>query len=505
MNRAVTFANALDPFDRANFWLSLAEWRAHHHSKEKAEAALKSTRDALSLVKLEDGQIVPLLERTAIVEAECGEWLASKETFEEADAIMRRGGKKGANRKRYSLEIARLQALKGDRASAEKTLEQFAKEPGRTIDVGVVAVQIALRDFGTAYKTLHGVANIDLRANSLNVLAEAQAKSGDISGAYAWASKETEPLAKALALLGVAQGIPLRSVPGSKEAIEKDAREKPGDGEFKVIHLKKASAVAAAQTLDEWFNGKQPAADTKPRIRIVADPETNSLLIRASQLDIITIQKLLTDVIDLIDVGLQENQAIDLINAGHTAMELVKTTKDPDAKWMAIRILGSLRYEPAVPLLLASLADEQPNVRANAARALGDMKVAAAAKPLTALLAKEENGGVIQQTSLAMLRLHCTEAVPALKAAAKHDDVQTRMWVLQAIGGLGGKREVPFLARYLVDDPEQAVQAKAAEAIGQITGADFGFPKKSGPSSPVEGLERALKWWEEHKNEYLEK
>ena len=136
-----------------------------------------------------------------------------------------------------------------------------------------------------------------------------------------------------------------------------------------------------------------------------------------------------------------------------------------------IRILGGLRYKPAVPLLLASLADEQPNVRANAARALGDMKVAAAAKPLTELLAKEANGGVIQQTSLAMLRLHCTEAIPALKNAAKHENVQTRMWVLQAIGGLGGKREVPFLARYLIDDPEQAVQAKAAEAIEQITGA----------------------------------
>jgi RNA polymerase sigma factor (sigma-70 family) len=192
---------------------------------------------------------------------------------------------------------------------------------------------------------------------------------------------------------------------------------------------------------------------------------------------------------------------IDVIGAGETAMEMVKTTKDPDARWMGIRILGSLRYQRAVPLLLESLADPHPYIRSNAARALGDMKVAAAARPLTELLAREANGGVIQQTSLALTRLRCTEGLPALKAAAKHEDVQTRMWVLQAIGGLGGKREVRFLAGYL-QDPSEAVQSAAAQAIEQITGLDFGFPRRSGPSSPTEGLRRAKAWWQEHQGEF---
>ena len=134
----------------------------------------------------------------------------------------------------------------------------------------------------------------------------------------------------------------------------------------------------------------------------------------------------------------------------------------------------------------ASLAAVTP-----AARALGDMKVAAAAKPLTKLLENEPNGGVIQQVSLALANLGCADSIPALKGAAKHEDVQTRMWVLQAVGRLGGKRDVLFLAGYL-DDPSQSVQASAAQAIEQITGADFGFPKRSGPSSPDEGLRRAM-------------
>ena len=197
----------------------------------------------------------------------------------------------------------------------------------------------------------------------------------------------------------------------------------------------------------------------------------------------------------------REQPKIDVIGAGETAMELVKTTKDPDAKWMAIRILGNLRYERAIPLLLGSLSDPHHYVRANAARALGDMKVAAAANPLTELLQKEQNGGVIQQASLALANLGCVDALPALKGAAKHEDVQTRVWVLQAVGRLGDKRDVPFLAGYL-DDPSQSVQAFAAQAIEQITGTDFGFPKRSGPSSPDEGLRRAKAWWAEHKGEY---
>ena len=195
---------------------------------------------------------------------------------------------------------------------------------------------------------------------------------------------------------------------------------------------------------------------------------------------------------------------IDVIGAGETALEIARTTKDSDAKWMAIRILGNLRYERAIPLLLASLSDPHHYVRSNAARALGDMRVKAAAKPLTRLLKTEVNGGVVQQTSLALTLLRHSDALPALKAAAKHEDVQTRMWVLQAIGGLGGKNDVAFLARSLLNDPSSSVQRSAAQAIEQITGADFGFPRRSGPSDPDAGLKQARTWWEKHKGEFKE-
>jgi hypothetical protein len=196
--------------------------------------------------------------------------------------------------------------------------------------------------------------------------------------------------------------------------------------------------------------------------------------------------------------------AIDLDNAGQTAIDIVKTSKDPEAKWRAVRILGSLHYKPAVPLLLESLSDSDANVRANAARALGDMRVAAATRPLTELLKKEQDGGVIQQTSLALANLGCSDALPVLKDAAGHKDEQTRMWVLQAIGRVGGKPDVRFLAGYLTDR-SQSVQEMAGQAIEQIAGVDFGFPKESGPKDPRPAIQKAKSWWQTHQAEFADR
>lgn len=94
-----------------------------------------------------------------------------------------------------------------------------------------------------------------------------------------------------------------------------------GEGDFEIIKLKNASATEAARILDEAFNGskqqpqQQPAfggffgrfggrgatAPTNPaanRVRIVADPATNSLLVRANPLDMLTIRNLLEKAID---------------------------------------------------------------------------------------------------------------------------------------------------------------------------------------------------------------
>jgi|SRR6516165_4943408 hypothetical protein len=94
--------------------------------------------------------------------------------------------------------------------------------------------------------------------------------------------------------------------------------------------------------------------------------------------------------------------------------------------------------------------------------------------------------------------LGARDAVPILKSKASHPSVQTRMWIFQAIGDLGSKNDVPFLAGHLYqEDPFASMSA--AQAIERIMGVDFGFPKHEGPSSPEEGLKNAHLWWAAHK------
>ena len=114
-----------------------------------------------------------------------------------------------------------------------------------------------------------------------------------------------------------------------------------GEGDFTVIRLKKANATEVARIIDAWFNppakggasssnpfaaffgggdrgrgpggpggtpgaapggGAPPSATGAPteqtRVRIVADPSTNALLVRASFVDLMTIQEMLSRVLD---------------------------------------------------------------------------------------------------------------------------------------------------------------------------------------------------------------
>lgn len=117
-----------------------------------------------------------------------------------------------------------------------------------------------------------------------------------------------------------------------QELVRLLTRTPPGEGDFEIIRLKNANASDAARILDETFNGTRqqqqqqqtggfqggqqgggqqgffqrfggrggntvsnPSAN---RIRVVADPTTNSLLVRASPLDMLTIRRLLDKALD---------------------------------------------------------------------------------------------------------------------------------------------------------------------------------------------------------------
>ena len=89
-----------------------------------------------------------------------------------------------------------------------------------------------------------------------------------------------------------------------------------GDGDFEIIPLKNANATDAARVIDEFFNGPKQGAGSSPlerlrgggfngfqggqaqaaastttfKVRIVADPGSNSLLVRASPIEMLSIR-----------------------------------------------------------------------------------------------------------------------------------------------------------------------------------------------------------------------
>ncbi len=195
------------------------------------------------------------------------------------------------------------------------------------------------------------------------------------------------------------------------------------------------------------------------------------------------------------------NEILQHSDASPQLLALAEETSDVDTKWLAIRGIGSAKYEKAAPFLVRCLNHEHHWVRANAARALGEIRYRSAIPPLIRLLGREKDAGVIEQTSLALQWLQAKEAVPKLKRAASHHSSQTRCWVLQAIGKLGTEGDLAFLANRLYDS-ELSLRMCAAQAIEMITGEDFGFPKQSGPMDPSPPIQAAKQWWEKNQSRF---
>jgi type II secretory pathway component GspD/PulD (secretin) len=76
-----------------------------------------------------------------------------------------------------------------------------------------------------------------------------------------------------------------------------------GPGELQVIRLQHSQAVSVAKVIDELFNEPAGAGEPRrhPRVRVVADPQTNSLLLKAAPLELQTIRRLLRNHLDQAD------------------------------------------------------------------------------------------------------------------------------------------------------------------------------------------------------------
>jgi HEAT repeat protein len=185
--------------------------------------------------------------------------------------------------------------------------------------------------------------------------------------------------------------------------------------------------------------------------------------------------------------------------AGLGLLDVALGAVDPDTRWMAIRGIGYVKFQGAAQNLIVWLASPEHYVRANAARALGELRYSLAGPALIRLLAAEQDADVIEQTSLALRMIRAQDAIPIIKSRMSFNSLQTRCWLLDAIAGLGSKNDVPFVANYLYssDVASEGIPLCASRALATLTGEDFGLPKASGLFDPQAPVLRARKWWEQ--------
>jgi hypothetical protein len=190
-------------------------------------------------------------------------------------------------------------------------------------------------------------------------------------------------------------------------------------------------------------------------------------------------------------------------NAGADLLEIARNANSADTRWLAIRGIGYLKYQPAAPYLVRALHSKNSYVRTNAARALGDMRATIAGEPLLNLLVHEtDGGGIIGEVSAALVELDYKSAVPSLERKLREPlPSQTKGWLLGAIGKLGSPADVPFVSKFLYDR-DRMVAFSAASALSVLTKKSFQFSLTSGPTDLSVPVKRAQEWWEKHKNEW---
>jgi HEAT repeat protein len=201
-----------------------------------------------------------------------------------------------------------------------------------------------------------------------------------------------------------------------------------------------SDASALVRTLVVEGLGKTGPGRRSPKLRKALEDQAG--LVKAAVLKVLG-QSGDRTVVPLLEKALKEDQpAVRLAAAGalyHTGRKTMwdhvhaaASAANPEERATALRLLGDLKDDRGLPVLLDAMKDPQPSVRGAAASALGDF-------------------GKIE--GLAAVEQALTDKVPAVRTSAAI-----------SLGELGTKRSVPSLKQAL-SDPNPVVQAAVLSAL----------------------------------------
>lgn len=164
-------------------------------------------------------------------------------------------------------------------------------------------------------------------------------------------------------------------------------------------------------------------------------------------------------------VGLSQLARMEDMAYADALVPLLKDS-DPEIKAQAAKWLGDIKYSKAGKELIAALKDENPRVKFFAAEALGRSKQADAVKPLIDLLEvnNDQDAYLRHAATLALSRIGKVEPLASLSA---HPSKAVRLGAVIALRRL----ESPELAKFL-NDSDEFIVTETARAIHD----DFSVP-----------------------------
>jgi HEAT repeat protein len=113
---------------------------------------------------------------------------------------------------------------------------------------------------------------------------------------------------------------------------------------------------------------------------------------------------------------------------------------------------------------------DDPNIRLDAASALGQIGDSRAVKPLIAAL--DDQQGVIEMAALALGEMGDPRAVDPLTEPLNHGNWEVRSSAAKALGKIGDERAVDPLTK-LLDDRNESVRWHTVQALESITGDTY--------------------------------
>lgn len=218
-------------------------------------------------------------------------------------------------------------------------------------------------------------------------------------------------------------------------------------------------------------------ADTKdtravePLIGILKDQDANGRADAAKALGNIMDSRTIVPLIDALsdnDSLISDNAAKALVEIGSPAVEpliLAFQDRDVNRRTKIVNILGKIKDNRAVILLIDAIRDESRIVRSQAAMALGNIKDTRAISPLIDAL-RDRNAQVCEAVSNALVEIGQSAVVPLIMAF-QEGDIKFRSSIISILGEIKDERAIILLIEVL-NDTSWVLRSEAAKALGNI-------------------------------------